>query len=181
MLLLTPLLLDDRGWGSGSVGLALSLLTLGMIVMSPPGRPLGRRARPALPGAPRSGAGTFAVGLSALFGDETASALLLVTLLLFGLGLGTATPSIMTAGLEAAPESRIGFASGLLSMSRYVGSIAASVFLTVLVDDDGSGVGVMFTICLVAMLAALGTASALPGQRVVPKARALSDAGDSPA
>ena len=62
-----------------------------------------------------------------------------------------------------------------------MGSIAASVFLTVLVDDDGSGVGVMFIICLISMLAALGTASALPGHRVVPQARALSDADDSPA
>lgn len=166
LLLVTPLLLDDRGWGSGSVGVALSMLTLGMILMSPPGGRLGDvrgRRFPVL-----LGLGVAAVGVAgpAVAGDGAASALLLVALAVFGVGLGTATPSILTAGVEAAPERRIGLASGLLSMSRYVGSIAASVLLTMLVEDDGGGVGVMFVICLVAMLAALAVATGLPGRRL---------------
>ena len=41
LLLVCPILLDDRGWGTGVIGLALSALTLGMIVMSPIGGRLG--------------------------------------------------------------------------------------------------------------------------------------------
>ena len=165
LLLVTPLLLDDRGWGSGAVGASLSLLTLGMIVMSPSGGRLGDvrgRRFPVLVGLTMA---TIAVIGPAVVGDDVVSALLLVTLAAFGIGLGLATPSILTAGVEAAPERRTGFAAGLLSMSRYVGSIVASIALTLVVDDDGAGVGVMFVICVVAMLAAIATANVLPGRR----------------
>jgi len=164
LLLLTPLLLDERGWGSASVGASLSLLTLGLIVTSPPGGRWGDvrgRRFPVLIGLTVA---AIAVAASAAFGDEAASALLLVTLTLFGLGLGLATPGIQTAGLEAAPEHRIGFASGLLSASRYVGSITASILLTVLVDDVGGGAGTMLSLCAIALVLALGAASRLPGR-----------------
>ncbi|MEN9644508.1 MAG: hypothetical protein RL238_1177 [Actinomycetota bacterium] len=165
LLLVTPLLLDDRGWGSGAVGASLSLLTLGMIVMSPSGGRIGDvrgRRFPVLVGLTMA---TVAVVGPAVVGDDVASALLLVTLAVFGVGLGMATPSILTAGVEAAPERRAGFAAGLLSMSRYVGSIVASIVLTMVVDDDGAGVGIMFIVCVVAMLAAIATATSLPGRR----------------
>jgi len=165
LLLVTPLLLDDRAWGSGAVGAALSLLTLGMILMSPAGGRMGDvrgRRFPVLLGLSMA---TVAVVGPAVVGDDVASTLLLVTLAVFGVGLGMATPSILTAGVEAAPEQRAGFAAGLLSMSRYVGSIVASVVLTMVVDDDGAGVGIMFVVCVVAMLAAITTATVLPGRR----------------
>jgi MFS family permease len=164
LLLVTPLLLDDRGWGSGRIGLALSLLTLGLIVMSPPGGRLGDvrgRRFPVLAGL---AVGAVAVGAASVFGDHVATGLLLVTLLLFGVGLGTATPGITTAGLEAVPASRIGFASGLLSASRYVGSITASILLAILVDDNGRGIGTMLVICVAGLLAAIATALRLPGR-----------------
>lgn len=166
LLLLTPMVLDDRGWGSASVGGALSLLTVGLIVTSPPGGRLGDvrgRRFPVLVGL---AVAAVAVATSAAFGDTTASAVLLVSLLIFGLGLGLAAPGIQTAGIEAAPERRIGFASGLLSASRYVGSITASILLTVLVDDSGSGAGTMLVLCAVALLLGLVTACKLPGLRV---------------
>lgn len=57
LLLVTPIVLDDRGWGTGSIGIALSTLTLGMIVMGPPGGRLGdewgRRRACLLPGSKR--------------------------------------------------------------------------------------------------------------------------------
>lgn len=165
LLLLTPMLLDDRGWGSASVGGALSLLTLGLVVTSPPGGRMGdQRGRrfPVLIGL--SGA-AVAVAVSAAFGDQAASALLLVTLTVFGLGLGLASPGIQTAGIEAAPERRIGYASGLLSASRYVGSITASILLGLLVDDAGGGAGTMLALCALALIVGLGTASTLPGRR----------------
>ena len=175
LLLLTPMLLDDRGWGSASVGGALSLLTVGLIVTSPPGGRLGDvrgRRFPVLIGL---AVAAVAVATSAAIGDATASAVLLVTLLIFGLGLGLAAPGIQTAGIEAAPERRIGFASGLLSASRYVGSIAASLLLTLLVDDAGGGAGTMLALCTVALLLGLGTACKLPGPRAA-RVLAVSDA-----
>lgn len=165
LLLLTPMLLDDRGWGSAAVGGALSLLTVGLVVTGPPGGRLGDvrgRRFPVLVGL---AVATIAVATSAAFGDATASATLMVTLLVFGLGLGLASPGIQTAGIEAAPERRIGFASGLLSASRYVGSITASILLTVLVDDVGGGAGTMLALCTLALLLGLGTACKLPGLR----------------
>jgi len=162
LLLITPMVLDDRGWSSGEVGLAVTALTLGMIVMSPIGGRLGDewgRRRPVMLGL--LGA-TLAVAVSAAFGTDVASALLIATLLGFGLGYGIASPSILTAGIEAAPERRVGLAAGLLSMSRYVGSIVASVLLAVVVSDDAEGIGTMLVISSVALVISLLTASRLP-------------------
>ena len=162
LLLIAPMLLDDRGWSSGEVGFAVTALTLGMIVMSPIGGRLGDewgRRRPVMLGL---AAATLAVAASAVFGSDVASALLIATLLGFGLGYGIASPSILTAGIEAAPERRVGLAAGLLSMSRYVGSIIASVLLTIVVTDDAEGVGTMLVLSTVALGISLVTASRLP-------------------
>jgi MFS family permease len=162
LLLIAPMLLDDRGWSSGEVGFAVTALTLGMIVMSPIGGRLGDewgRRRPVMLGLT---AATLAVAASAAFGTDVASALLIATLLGFGLGYGIASPSILTAGIEAAPEDRVGLAAGLLSMSRYVGSIIASVLLTIVVTDDTEGVGTMLVLSTVALVISLATASRLP-------------------
>ncbi len=169
LLLVSPILLDDRGWGTGTIGLALSALTLGMIVMSPTGGRLGDewgRRRPVVLGLLVS---TIAVATSAAFGTAVASVVLIVTLLAFGLGFGVASPSILTAGIEAAPEQRIGLAAGLLSMSRYVGSIVASIALTIIVSDDASGVGTILVLSTLALGVSLLTASRLPGARVGPE------------
>jgi hypothetical protein len=47
-------------------------------------------------------------------------------------------------------------------MSRYVGSIIASVLLTVIVTDDAEGVGTMLVLSTVALGISLATASRLP-------------------
>jgi MFS family permease len=167
LLLVTPIVLDERGWGSGQIGLALSLLTVGMVVMSPAGGRLGDRFGRRSPVMAGIGVATVAVAGSAVFGDHGASALLLATLLLFGLGLGAATPSIISAGMEAAPLSRLGLGSGLLSTSRYVGSIVASVALTAVVADDGRGVGLMLLFSIAGLLLALVAATRLPSARSV--------------
>jgi MFS family permease len=162
LLLIAPMLLDDRGWSSGQVGLAVTALTLGMIVMSPIGGRLGDewgRRRPVMLGL--TGA-TLAVAASAVLGTDVASAVLIASLLGFGVGYGVASPSILTAGIEAAPERRVGLAAGLLSMSRYVGSIIASVLLSIIVTDDAEGIGTMLAISTVALCISLATASRLP-------------------
>jgi MFS family permease len=145
--------------------MGLSLLTLGMVVISPYGGRQGDlhgRRRPVVVGL----AGTLvAVGASAVFGDDVPSGLLLVTLLVFGLGLGFASPGVMTAGIEAAPDGRIGSAAGVLSASRYVGSIAATVVLAGVVRDDGGGLATLLIVCAATLALALAWASKLPGSR----------------
>ncbi len=162
LLLVTPIVLDDRGWGTGSIGVALSTLTLGMIVMGPPGGRLGDewgRRRPVLIGL---GVATVSVAVAVAFGHDIASATLIASLLAFGLGLGVATPSVLAAGVEAAPVARVGLASGVLSSGRYVGSIMASILLSALVADNGDGVTTMLVMSTVALVLSLGAAANLP-------------------
>jgi DHA2 family methylenomycin A resistance protein-like MFS transporter len=164
LLLVTPIVLDDRGWGTGSIGIALSTLTLGMIVMGPPGGRLGDewgRRRPVLIGL---AVATVSVGAAVVFGDDVASAMLIGSLLFFGLGLGVATPSVLTAGVEAAPAARVGLASGVLASGRYVGSIVASILLSALVADNGDGVTTMLAMSTVALILSLGAAANLPSR-----------------
>lgn len=163
LLLAVPIVLDLRGWSAASIGVALSFLTLGMVVMGPYGGRLGDvhgRRRPVVLGLAVT---LVAVAASALGGDDVPSALLVVTLLLFGLGLGVATPSVMTAGIEAAPRERSGSAAGLLSASRYVGSIASTIVLASVVQDDGSGLATLLIACTAALAVALVMARRLPG------------------
>lgn len=167
LVLAVPIVLDGRGWSSASIGLVLSFLTLGMVVVGPLGGRLGdERGRrwPVLAGV----AATFAaVAASAVNGDDVASALIVVTLLVFGLGYGVASPSIQTAGLEAAPVEKIGAAAGVLSASRYVGSITATLVLASVVQDDGRGLETMLLVSAASLALALVAASQLPG-RILP-------------
>ena len=166
LLLAVPIVLDSRGWSSASIGVALSMLTLGMVVTGPYGGRLGDahgRRRPVVLGLTLT---VVAVGASAVGGDHVASGLLVATLLLFGLGLGVATPSVMTAGIEAAPLARVGSAAGLLSASRYVGSIASTLVLASVVGDDGSGLAVLLLACAAILVVSLAVAGRLPGRPI---------------
>lgn len=157
-----PIVLDSRGWSAAAVGIALTALTLGMVLMGPvggrTGDALGRR-RPVTIGLCVA---LIAVVAAMVLGDDVPSWLLVAALLVFGLGLGFATPSIMTAGIEAAPERRIGAAAGVLSASRYVGSIAAALVLAGVVDDDGRGLAIMLVACAAIMVPAIACARWLP-------------------
>ena len=165
LLLAVPIVFDSRGWSAATTGLALTALTLGLVVMGPFGGRQGDvrgRRQPVLVGLSVT---LIAVAASAVVGDNAPSWLLVTTLALFGLGLGVATPSIMTAGIEAAPERRIGAAAGVLSASRYVGSIAATVMLAGVVRDDGEGLSLMLSVCAITLVLALAGARWLPGRR----------------
>jgi MFS family permease len=164
LLLVTPIVLDARGWGTGPTGMALSALTLGMIVMSPPGGRLGDRFGRRFPALIGLSVATGALALAEALAADIASAVLIGALLVFGLGLGLATPSVLTAGIEAAPMSRVGLAAGVLSTGRYVGSIIASVLLGLVVADSGDGVTTMLVVSMVALIASLGSAANFPGR-----------------
>lgn len=162
LLLIAPIVLDHRGWSSGATGLALSALTVGLIVMGPLGGRFGDRhskARAITVGLSVAAFGT--IGLTP-FGGSVSPIVLIVALAFFGLGFGFASPSITAAGIETVPPERTGMAAGLLSASRYVGSIVASVVLASVVGDDGSGARVMYVIAAAAIVAAVPISRRMP-------------------
>jgi len=164
LLLLTPVILSARGWSSGSVGLALSALTVGMIAFGPAGGRVGdRRGRryPVLVGLALASASMVILLIA---GANVASVLFVLVLLGFGIGLGVAVPNFMTAALDSVPERRAGSAAGVFSMSRYVGSITTSVALTAFVATDASGSRVLFAIAVVSMGLAMLVSLWLPTQ-----------------
>ena len=164
LVLAVPIVLDGRGWSAATIGLALSFLTLGMVLVGPLGGRLGDtrgRRWPVLAGLATTLA---AVAASALNGDDVAPALIVVTLLVFGLGYGVASPSIQTAGIEAAPVDQVGVAAGLLSASRYVGSITSTLVLASVVQGDGRGLETMLLVSAASLAVALVAASRLPGR-----------------
>jgi MFS family permease len=164
LVLAVPIVLDSRGWTPASIGLALSFLTLGMVLVSPLGGRLGDRRGRRWPVVAGMTATLAAVIAAAVSGDGAASALIVVTLLVFGLGYGVASPSIQTAGIEAAPVDQVGAAAGLLSAGRYVGSITSTLVLASVVQDDGQGLETMLLVSAASLAVALVAASRLPGR-----------------
>jgi MFS family permease len=167
LLLAVPIVLDARGWNAAAIGAALTALTLGMVLMGPFGGRQGDLRGLRLPVMVGLTVALAGVATASLFGDDVPSWLLVASLLVFGLGLGAATPSITTAGIESAPSHRIGAAAGVLSASRYVGSIVATVVLAGVVDDDGRGLATMLLLCTAITVPAIVCARWLPGHRPV--------------
>jgi MFS family permease len=164
LVLAVPIVLDSRGWTAASIGLALSFLTLGMVLVSPLGGRLGDARGRRWPVVAGMTATLVAVVVSAVNGDDVASALIVLTLLVFGLGYGVASPSIQTAGIEAAPVDKVGAAAGLLSAGRYVGSITSTLVLASVVTDDGQGLQTMLLVSAASLVVALLAATRLPGR-----------------
>jgi DHA2 family methylenomycin A resistance protein-like MFS transporter len=137
LLLVIPVVLDARGWNAGAIGGALTALTLGMVIVGPAGGRFGDkngRRRPVVIGTTVA---TVATVLAAV-AIEGSATLLIVAVAAFGFGLGFAIPNVQTMALEAVPAQLAGSASGILSMSRYVGSIPSTLLLAFIVGDDGS-------------------------------------------
>lgn len=162
LLLLTPLVLDVRGWGPGSIGLALSALTGGMILFGPPGGRVGDVRGRRLPAATGLLIGAAAVAGLALAGRSVSSAALIIAIAVFGIGLGAATPNIMSAALESVPPNRTGAAAGVFTTARYAGSIPTTLLIAAWVSDDAAGTGRILLISTVCMCAALAATSWLP-------------------
>ena len=163
LLLVVPIVLDGRGWNSAQVGTALTALTAGMVLMGPVGGRVGDRTgrrRPVIIGV---GVAGFATVLATLM-VEGSSAGVVAAITIFGFGLGFAVPSVQAAALESVPEEFAGSAAGVLSMSRYMGSIPASVLFALLVSEGGGGSQGLLTIASLAMLVAMLTATMLPSE-----------------
>lgn len=179
LLILTPIVLVARGWGSAPIGLALAALTIGMIVMGPVGGRIGDAHGRRLPSMVGFTAATAAVAVLALLGRDVHPAVLVIGLAVFGIGLGAATPNLMSAALGSVPPTRSGTAAGIFSMSRYVGSIVATVSIGILVADDAGGTSAMLATSTACMLLATLSTRWLPAHRAErsPVARPVSRAG----
>lgn len=166
ILLIVPIVLDERGWSGSGVGFVLVGLTLGMLILNPIGGSIGDRrghVRPVLVGMLGVTAGA---GLLTIVAGSVPT-LLVVAVVLVGLGMGLSNASLQAAALEAVPDRAVASAAGILSTSRYLGSITGSLAIGALVADDGGGARVVLAITTAAALVA-ATAST----RIVDVARA---------
>jgi len=155
LILLTPLVLDARGWGAGSIGLSLSALTGGMILFGPLGGRVGDRRGPRLPASAGLVIGAASVAGLALAGHSVGSVVLVIAIALFGIGLGAAIPNVMSAALGSVPPDRTGAAAGMFTTARYAGSIPTTLLIAAWVSDDAGGAGRILVISTVCMCAAV--------------------------
>ena len=163
LLLVVPIVLDARGWSSAEIGTALTALTAGMVLMGPIGGRFGDRTGRRLPVIIGVCVAGLATVLATLVVDDS-SAGLVAAITIFGFGLGFAVPSVQTVALESVPEQFAGSAAGILSMSRYMGSIPASILFSLLVSEGGDGSRGLVAIASLAMFVAVSTAAMLPSR-----------------
>jgi len=165
LLLLTPIVLDARGWEAGSIGIALSALTLGMIVMGPIGGRAGDERGRRLPATIGLIVASTAIFVLLLGGSSIAPVVMVAALAVFGVGLGVTTPNLMSAALGSVPAARAGAAAGVLSMSRYVGSIGTSLLIAGFVTADANGTRVVLGVSALCMTLAILVSRGLPDGR----------------
>ena len=163
LLLLAPVLLAAQGWGAGTTGLALSALTIGMIVTGPPGGRWGDRRGRRAPVVGGLAVAAAAIAVVAAGAPSIAPIVLVGALAVFGLGIGFSVPSMMTAALESVREERTASAAGVFATSRYVGSITASIAIAALVTGEAAGSRVVLVGATATMVLACLVAGRLPG------------------
>jgi len=170
LILVVPLVLDDRGWGPGEIGLAVSALTVGLVVVGPLGGRVGDhhgRRRPSVIGLTSA---FVAVAVTAVAGAGMHAALMIAGLALFGFGYGFAAPSMMTAAIESVAERRSGAASGVFATSRYSGSIPASAAFAAATGSGTTGVDELLIAAAVFGAVAVAATVALPSRPGPPDA-----------
>jgi EmrB/QacA subfamily drug resistance transporter len=165
-LYLTLFLLDAAGASPTAVGLELMPLSGAALVVSV----LGGRAAGVLPVRVALPAGQLlcAAGLLAMRGLEATSpwTVLLPGLLLMGVGIGLANPTVTYAALGVVPATRSGMASGVNNTFRQVGIALGIATLGALlparIDDPAAFAAALDRILLVsAGVAAVGAALAV--------------------
>ena len=155
-LLVVPVVLDARDWSAGAVGVATSTLTLGMLVLAPVGGALSDRH-----GRTRQvifGMGVALPGCLLLAAGVEAPAVLLAGMLVLGIGMGLANASLQAAALESVPPAMSGAAAGAFTMSRYVGSIIASVAIGALGVEAAGDARRMLVATVAAMVVSVSLA-----------------------
>ena len=170
VLFLVPFYLERAvGLGSARVGLELMIMPLALGVVAPLSGRLADRlgARPLTIG----GMALVAGGLTALALLRPPTALFLALLALIGAGLGAFTPPNNAAIMGSVPEQQSGLASGVLNMSRGMGT-SLGLALTGLVFDVAGGRDVLpasvdhaFSVAAVFLAAVAVVAGVIAGLR----------------
>jgi EmrB/QacA subfamily drug resistance transporter len=130
ILLLIPFFVQDlKGFTPVQTGLLLSVYSLMFALLAPVGGLLFERHGSRLPVT----LSALLLGGSAAFlasaGAGTPTVLIVAYLLAGGIGVGISGPAIQLAALHAAPRESTGLASGMLTTSRYFGSIIGSLVI----------------------------------------------------
>jgi DHA2 family methylenomycin A resistance protein-like MFS transporter len=128
ILLVVPLLLDDRGWSGSAIGLVLLSMTAGMLLLSTAGGSIGDRLGRRVPVV--RGMALIGVGAALLtIVGAAVPVVLVIAVAAVGVGAGLGNASLQAAALDAVPPAAVSSAAGLFSTSRYVGSISGSLAL----------------------------------------------------
>jgi MFS family permease len=158
-LLAIPFFLKEvQGRNDASVGLVLGSMSIILTFLAPAtGRysdKRGRRLPAVLGGACMVGAATLLfIGID----DGVSLGYLAACLALLGTGIGLGTGPATAAAIEAAPHSQTGVASGMVSMTRYFGSIVGAGTLGSVLGDGATPSIEVFKV----MFAAVAITSAL--------------------
>lgn len=166
-LLTVPFFVQEiLGRGVSVSGIALGAMSVAMALLSPlsgrMGDAFGRRL-PALMGAAVTSAGAALLLFS--LSSDVPTWQLAAGLAVLGLGVGLGTGAATTAAIECAPRARSGAAAGASSMMRYVGSIAATGLVGVVlntemdIDAQIEVYRVIFAILVVVAIASVAAAS----------------------
>ncbi len=166
LLLIVPLMLDRRpGWSEARIGLVVTSMSIGMVLLAPIGGRmsdrLGRRT-PAFIGMSLVTAGVVGLAVS---GPDIAVSSLIVCLAFVGSGLGMGAGSLQTSAVESIEPEHAGMAAAASSTSRYVGSIVGAAVLAGLVNAP-NGFQTVFTMTAVASAAAVVFTLGLPTRAV---------------
>ena len=84
-----------------------------------------------------------------------------------GIGLGLASPGLLTSGVGAVESDQAGSAAGLYSTSRYLGSIIGSAVIAGMLgasDMDVDGLGLVFLLSFISAVVAAVVSLGLRGR-----------------
>ncbi|MGE7119587.1 MFS transporter [Peribacillus sp. NPDC046944] len=130
-ILIMPMVLErDAGYSIGSIGLLLFVFSLAISIASWLGGYVEGKIGKGRTVGISFGLLILALGLYVIL--PTIDTLVFAGLILFlgGIGSGLGVPSMQAASLESVAKELTGVASGIYSMFRYFGSIAASVIIS---------------------------------------------------
>ena len=156
LLISVPLLMAAR-YGDSLLdsGLILISLSVASILVAPFGGRLSDRFGRRIPTV--AGHLSMAIGALpiALIGGDVSIVVLVISLAFVGVGLGLSGASIQATAVESIPARHAGSASGMLSTSRYLGSITGAAILAGLLGADRGNIAGLDTVFYVVFAAAL--------------------------
>lgn len=175
LLLLLPLVLAAAEWSTLTIGLSVSVLTLGMLFLAPVGGSAGdRHGRTTMI---RIGTAAAAAGCAIVAIGLPSPVALILGALVVGCGLGLSGASLQTIALESVPVEATASAAGFFSTSRYVGSIGSSAVIAGVAVDARSSARSAAVAIVVAALVATAAATRARAPRLRPVDATASPSG----